>query len=968
MREKIRGNIFAFTLPPVALLLVLAFALCGCREMGGGESAGFGSLSTSTGSTNSAGLGLLAYNMYHTSLRNSGESAGMYTLEGRRTDFIEAIDATIPTSVSSNLLGTIRDLKPLIIDGTLPGMGDDVRDVLVYLEADTDVLQAIVDLSSGTTVGVDHNPDGQDYFALLSRLMAFPDFVPLTDALAGIIEENDGVDVNGVPNGELEIINEFLALLGDILMDLEDPQPNSGGNTTSDLIEVLLSETPQRDGAVLGDPAWAVRFADGLPQVATGVNGDFLPPFVDLDNDGMIDLDGNGQPVDANGQPITLTAFGTDGVRDADGKALTAQGQEIFVYYDMKTTVLGTVGRVLGDILRTSVLSDQIAVMAGTPDPVLGGGYSSDNPGIDQTWAMYELLKDESASNLLQGLAALFDDDPVFAESILADVGDMVTAINNAPITQPGSGSGGGFTLDSLVPVLDQALEPTGNGPTPIRALLQAFSDSQQQLQNLPQGFATMFRLHDVGAGIPTGPNAPSAFERLLELIDAASNCGSGGALSFLGINSMGEFYIDAIAGNATLLGIPISVGVLHFILPYTANLFCSTLTQQHVAVLQDFDQSGALDAFRPIAKAFSDAGETALLLDILGGLGGGGSYATSIRPLEDTIADVLESGAIENFFDAFAKMNTIQIPGTNDVISDALADMFAVLVEDDGTVIDRHNNTHMSLLHMFVDALDRVSERQELRGLDDESGRVTDLILEIVTETVTDGQGNTVLKNAWLVPLAAAALKEIAAAIPTDANDRLVYVQDLQTDSIASATSVETRRMHELLVAIDSSTHAPDVYAALANVCTPDANPAHDVYGALLKVVGSTIGGGDSGTDNGALVKVLRFAGEAIHPNTGWTTDFVDGLERLIAMADGQVLLSIIRNALDKGPNGDDDAPVEVVLEVIDEVSEAIDPGPHPPLSVQTLRDSLNGIIDFLEDQQNGLPMVWNQLGGSTP
>ncbi len=962
-----KGMIRLQVLALAGLMLIFGL-LCGCREMGGGNSAGFGSLQ-STGSSASTGLGLLAYNIYHTSLRNDGETAAVTVLEGRRTEFITAVDKILPQSVSSNLLGTIRDLVPLIQDGTLPDMGDDIRDVLVMLKQDDDVLQAIVDLSSGGTGGINHNGDGQNYYALLSRLLAYPDFEPLTDALSGIIEENDGVDANGTPNGEMDIINEFLATLAKTLKNLPDPNPNSGATTTSELIEVLLQETAQRDGVALGAPAWAVRYDGDLPQVATTANGDFLPPFVDLNNDQAIDVNANGEPVDLNGQVITLTAFGTDGNRDADGKAITAQSVEIFVYYDMKKTVLGTVGRVIGDILRTSVLSDQIAVMAGMPDPLLSGGYSADNPSIDQTFALYELMKADAASNLLQGFAALFESDPVFAELILTDVGSMVSSIQAAPITQPSTGSsGGGFTLDSLVPVLDQALEPTGTGPTPIRALLQAFSDQQQVLQNLPQGFAIMFRYHDVGAGTLTAPGLPSAFERLMELIEAAGNCGGGGALSFLGINSMAEFYLDSIAGNATLLGIPISVNLLHLILPYTANLFCSSLTQQHVAVLQDFDQSGALDAFRPVVKVFSDAGQTSLLTDILSGLGGGGNYGTSIRPLEDTIADVLESGAIEHFFDAFAKMNTIQIPGSSDVISDALADMIAILVEDDGIVTDRHGSTHMSLLHMLADAMEAVSDRQDLRGLDDESGRVTDKVVEILTETVTDAQGNVLLKNAWIVPLASAALKEIANAIPTDAAARLVYVQDLQQDGLASATSADTRRMHELLLAIDTSAHAPDVYTALANVFTPDTNPAHDVYGALLKVVGSSIGSGGSDLDSGALVKVLRFAGLVIDPAAGTLNDFVDGLQSLIAMADGQVLLSIIRNALDKGPNGDEDSPIEIVLDVIDEVSATVHPGPTPPLSVQSLKDSLDGVINFLEDQNSGLPMIWNQLQGTTP
>lgn len=934
---------------PFSLWLTLGVALAallaatGCREAGNNVSAGFGSLSAPGASAN-RGLGLLLYNVYHTSLRNEGDTAAMTTLEGHRPEFIDAINAIIPAEVSQNLFGTIQDLLPLIDDGTIPGMAEDVRLILESLRQNDAVLQAIVNMQDATSVA-----NAEDYVTLVSRLLAYPQFDPLLEGIGQVMGENDGVDANGQANGERDLVTELLGVLSRQLKNLPDAQAGSAG--ASKLVDVLLTVVEPRDGVDLGDPSWCVSVdADGHPLVRKGTNGDFLPPFVDKNHDDAIDKV-NGEPVDTNGTAIEIAAFGVGGNRDADGRALTSQGELLYEYFDGKKTVLASVLRLVGDVLRDKLQTDLLALVDGIADRSQQGGYSDDNPLIDLQYASLELFKGQPTHSTLRGMAALLNSDPDFAESILADLGKMVEIVRNTPIA-PTSSSGS--QLDTLVPLLDEAFEHNGHSESAIRALLSAFSTEQQTLGNLPEGFALMMKYHNYGTQTLTGPGKPSSMQSLLEMVYEADQCNNP-----LGGGTLAELYIDSIAGNAKILGISINIQTMNLITQLLGTLICNGLTQQHIAALKDFDTTGTLAAFTPIATVFSDRGETRLLVDIMSALHEG--YASSMAPMEPAIIDILESGAVHKFFDAFDKMNSVAVPGSNDVVSDAVADALAVLVDDDASLVDRHGQPVDSLLHLLLGATEDLLDRVDQRGLDDEAEKLLDFGLAVLTSTVQSGQG-LVLTNGWLIPLAAAALDDLAESLPTDQAARAAEVERMQADVEEVLTHADLTVAVDVLLAIDASTAGDEIYAALVHLFTPSTTTADDVFGSLVPLLCSVLNT-QSSADPQDMVEVLRFLGQVIDPSANMINRLVDGVQALLEQDEAQTVLGIVRNAFDKGPNGTDEAPIQVLLDIMDDVSGNSSLPTAGPLTVGSLKDSLTEIIDFIQDDVAGLPFIFNQL-----
>ena len=84
---------------------------------------------------------------------------------------------------------------------------------------------------------------------------------------------------------------------------------------------------------------WRVDLVETGAATMTGGRIKRLAPWLGSETffltwgDGVADVDALGRPIDAGGQPVTLSPFGTEGARDAQGRALGSDGQPIYDYY-----------------------------------------------------------------------------------------------------------------------------------------------------------------------------------------------------------------------------------------------------------------------------------------------------------------------------------------------------------------------------------------------------------------------------------------------------------------------------------------------------------------------------------------------------------------------------------------------------------------------------------------------------------
>lgn len=962
-----------------ALALSQLFFAAGCRQSTGGGGGGGGMGSTAAGATAGVNMGQILYDVLHHQYESKGETAKVTALENRRDDFITSVNRILPSDVSSNLFPTLMGLLPIVDDGTVEAAAADIDRVIQDLLADGQTVDALVTLLQGGPTSKQVDLSSRSRNVLISRLLAYPELEQVAKAIFELVRDNDGVDESGQPNGEKNLLRDIQAMLSRQLLGYQ-PSPTSGqniGQALDKLSEALLSDQPLEPFPDLGPAAWAVRLdANGNPKVAADATTGRLPvPFVDADNDGNCDVNTDLVPVDAAGAPITIAPFGTDGTRDSFGRALAPGGQPYYVYFDAKRTLVSELLLLTGQLLSKDVSGNLVAVMDGLADRVnhdngtvdTADDYqtlSPDSPLLDLTHAQFEMVKRTSVCDLLKGLAAVVKQDPAkFSEM----VDNLIVAINKASTaaaTVPAQPNASQRMLNDLLPLIEDALRPHGRGTSAVRALLQAFNSEQRRLQNLPVAFARMMKYHDYRNRILADATRPSVMQRVLVMMERSNGC------SVLGGNpsNMADFYLQAMAGQATILGFNISIGTINNLVDISIirSVLCSSIRAEDVRALKDFNDTGALEAMKPICAVFASRGEITLLKNIMLGLNR--HYETAMRPTEPMAVAILESGAVEKLFKSIDAMTQVRVPGSTTVVADVLADLLQQMVDSTTPVYDRRNQPHRTLMHLMMAPMDRMSATATQRNLKPRLDALTDALGDVLLQTYVDDNGTP--QNAaddverWKWTALNRSLGEVLAALadtmPAVPADRAQWAFDQQRQMETMLTGRDVVTMLDVMKTIGTSPQKSTINAAIGNLFTPRPQAAQDAFGAVVGLLASSLAHKPASRtttiNTQALATVLHFFGRQLDPAANKVSGVIMLIRKLIRADDGLLILRLARNCFDMGPNGTDTPAIEVLTSVFDDINAA-GGGSSGPMTSASLRQTLQQVRDFITDPVNGLP-----------
>lgn len=953
-----------------ALALTSVFLFSGCNRGGTGGGKPAGSASTAAGATAGVDMGAIAYDMLHHKYETGGEIAKLGALEARRDDFVNAVNRILPSDVSNNLFPTLMSLLPLVDHGFVEGAASDVDSIILELMNDQQTLDSLAKLLN--TPGA-RKKAGADYGRnqLVSRLLAYPDMEELTRSSLRLLRNNDGMDDTGTPNGERNLLGE---LQGAVARGLRNYQPSANGtqasavaNSLNTVADALLAEQPMNAFPNLGAAAWAVRVDTyGNPAVQPLANGTLPVPFVDNDGDKVADVNVDHEPIDAAGTPIRIAPFGVDGSRDSFGRALAGGGGLYYSYFDAKRTLLSEVLLLTGELMKRDVAGQTVKVLDalatrykhdnGTVDPrddweTLG----PDSPFVDLAYAQFELVKHTPLPQLLKGIAQIVKNDPAkFGEMVDKLVVSISKARQAASATQT-AGSAAGLVSD-LLPLLEDALQHRGQSTSAIRALLQAFNTEQRRLKTLPVTFARMMKFSDYRNRVPADANNKSAMQQILEMMEEANKCNAPG------LGNMAEFYLNAMAGNQRILGININIGTIHLMLDigFLRNLLCSGIKASDVRALKDFNDSGALDAMKPIAKVFADRGETALLKDIMLGLGR--HYNAVMRPTEPTVVAIMESGSLEILFEVIDEMTQQRVPGSNEVVADVLADTLEAVISTATPRYDRKGQRHDSLAKMMMVPLDDLGAKAKTAGVEAELESITGSLADVLLATYTDAQGQDHWKWEGLKSSLGDVLEAVADSIPADPTDRARWAAEEQIAIEKLLTGRDVVLGLDILTAISNSPDKATINKAIVNLFTPQQNAQFDAFGGILVLLAEGLGhdaaavSAVSQIDEAALADVLHFAGRLLDPAANRVDGVIELIRQFIRADDGLLILRLARNALDKGATGTDPSAVEVLSSVFEDIGDA-GPAASGTTSSAELRDSLQAATDFINDTAEGLP-----------
>ena len=960
---------------------------------------------------------ILRANLAHSS---SCPSQKVAALEERRDRFIGAINHTIDSQLLDALPGSLQSsVLPLVDDGSAAKMSDAIGYSLALLVDDEhdpkhSSLQAIVKLMRTRSV-----LSSEDVTALVGRLLAYAEIEQLLTAVAGTVRDNDGVDDSGQPNSEKDVITGALAALAAALKDLRAPELQS---KRVDLIDVLLQPVVLEADSKLGAASWAVR-ADVLGNPAVAVDpatSKLYTPFVDLDDDGVADVDNHGQPIDSGGQPIAIPPFDhAEQDRDDFGRALAHDGGLLYEYFDAKRTGLSLLLQLVGEIYEHDLHRDLLAALvpalgkttlddAGTPYDSSDDGpaYPIDNPVAALLHGGLDALRYRSISLLLDTWAKLVKADEKLAERVIILVSKLLSDLRNSGVSL---GDVGFIDIvEGVLPLVDELAEQdTESGQSTLRLLLQVVHDLGSSAAELPAELAMTMVYADLSKSplcseappdlaastkvdyskprYYQGPNGKvdnrSGFEKNIALMAAADGCKvplDGRTLAQMLLETLATLepktvctLIDVVMGVA---GLPLIDAIAILVLDSWGcdgkEVFANLQS------LRELAEAGMLDAYIPITRVFVDRGETRTLIDFYHVLqsdfdkdeDADPASHSVIRKAEPLVIDILQGEAPDTFFELLDLMVDVEVDsGKGDNALDVFADALSHIVDDDGKVTEidgtkKTGSTASLLLGPWREIATRVAAAGAVAKLENfVYGAV-----ELLTKTHSEG-GIDKLDNRFLVPLAERLLTFAADLLDLTEAELLEEVAAWQKDAAQSASGMDLAALIELWAVVDASDSRADLDAAVVNLLSPSDSASADLFGALLRLLASAL---QTNVDPDAVNHIGSYLAELIRPPEARLVGVIDGIEKMVALDDENAGLVLLQNLFDQGADGRDEAPLSVLID-LGEALALIDPDTCQPRSSAELIDALDiesmveSSVEFIHDDDGGLGAIYRVICG---
>jgi hypothetical protein len=396
----------------------------------------------------------------------------IHAITAHRDRLIAAIDAMWPEAMLDDVqeFATSDEFLAAYDDGTIENAMIALRDMLQELEPRTDMLQVFERLSlrEGYTPGTS---------GTLASILSSPD-------LANVLRyTSDDIAPGGSAHDALVLLAEAAALE---LQDLEAPaNPQDPESTQNLLLGLLLSQ----DSSLSTQTSLLLAARDhrGIAEIEPLATGVLPAPFIDMDGDGLADVDELGRYVDATGAvidaPTPLPTADPDPegtVRDDLGRAIETGASQLplyrYIYPD--DTLLVALARDARALLHpdrgTGIdLVRGAGALLGPRVPTTrdydgrqleySGFDTTQSPILDALYGGLQVLRTANAGDVLElGRVMITDHEPTAAElaEALLDALDVPGELGE--IGDRAKLEADSRLVDDLVPVLQQILDEPG--------------------------------------------------------------------------------------------------------------------------------------------------------------------------------------------------------------------------------------------------------------------------------------------------------------------------------------------------------------------------------------------------------------------------------------------------------------------------------------------------------------------------
>jgi hypothetical protein len=959
-----------------------------------------------------ATLGAAVFAVVRANVAESDECVGerLRLLDGEREAFIATFDRVVTPETGTVLADSVESvLLPLVDDQRLPALARSVaRSLRLLVDDGADperraLAEALAFFQARSVLS------GRHLLGLSQRLFAYDQAPAVVSALADL-------GATGDQGGELS--DSLLTVLAGRLGQAAEPIGCTGlalGDLRDNLLRPeLLPASPE-----LGPPAWAV-FADahGNPAAATDPqSGTLVLPFVDLDHDGAADVNGDGVAVDIADQPILLAPFSDEGERDPYGRALDGRGQLVFEYVDAKRTGLAVLLQFLGEAIAADAHVAGIRVLSLGMGPQIGCGIGcltypeEQHPVADLAFAVVEDLRFERTVTLLATLERLLRDQPVVAEDVLVAVGQMLAALDAGALTLADAA-----LVDLAVAALplcaDVLAQDNSSGESTARLLLEVLHDLGGVARDLPEELRlnlTYVALHkeeacsatppDEELSLPVDYDRPryydepgvgrvdnrSALEQAIELL-AAADCGS---VPFTGGETVAEVVIGVMADSTPATACSIidsSLGVMD-ILPTASELVGATALDligcdgtrvwRELWALDALAKSGVLDAYLPLANAFDDRGQVRTLIDIFRLVAADlqrdeeSPGASVMRRALPTLIRVVESGTLDSLFDLNDLLVTLPALDGSGSIADVIVDSFAWLTDDSRQVTTRfgprwgtsHAREILLPYRELIRRLDAAGRVGELEAVIDHLSGYLERTRVDDGGTPAPADDRVVLADSRLLPVYETLLGFAGELFDLSAAARDCYFDVAQHDLEAFFIHPDFATTVRLLSAFADSPGRAAIDTGLAEALSPKPDPEADLLGSWAQVLASVLQQLTPESLRGR--ELSRFGERALREATG--TRLFSTLDVLWADDPNRLLFGLMSRLVDTGATRSERPPIaffgDLYVRVADVRGSAGCVPSDLPWSTAEAEAAAQDVIAFLEDEQTGLPAVFELI-----
>ncbi|MDB4968604.1 MAG: hypothetical protein JWN44_4293 [Myxococcales bacterium] len=504
------------------------------------------------------------------------------TIVQQKAELVTTVDNVAPKDFLDTLENFLEQLRPLADDGTMEHAIASLGDLLGTMAADPDFSPALARLA--TRVG--YRPT-KTAAGLVRTIVNYPNIDDFLGKTLGLI----------APGGTAETEWKQLLTAGSMALKNVQPVANPADSERTLKLALNLMTSTHPDLATGAARPLVARDYRGLATAQT-LNGKVQAPFVDKDNDGLADVDNMGHFVDASGNvlavpsPFPELGPADTAPRDAQGRALTAQGgtTTVYKYFDLDGTVFGGLAReglklmdpqkdtTLGLVWGASALlgprKSQTQIYMDSAGGMIGslnynGFDTTQSAVLDLVHGFVQLFGDPSADSTFQATATLLNQYESPTARLIGAMLDAVDRGKKHPEAQVPETS---VLYDELMPLVNRILAVPGladdlmnaledNRTKDLAPMIARLMAARNQIDFVRTGPAYPLKMNgqDLDAVDPVDRTKPdddfnrSLMQRIAHLIHDANGvrfCNKAGA-SALGAtfpNECDMFQIDDLA------------------------------------------------------------------------------------------------------------------------------------------------------------------------------------------------------------------------------------------------------------------------------------------------------------------------------------------------------------------------------------------------------------------------------------